>query len=281
MGPSYYESATGPLWAGLLFLMGVCPLTAWRISTMKSLGRNIWKPTAVSFIVPIALVVTGMDNWIAILAFWLTALVGTVTLYEFYKGAQARRRRSGKNFLFELWALIARNRRRYGGYMIHFGIILMALGVIGIEMFQTETQQTVPLGETITLGDYMVRYDSLAEFDTADNRNVSRAVVSVFKDDEKVSELYPRRDFFYESQQQMTIPGVRSTMEDDFYIILVDWQPISTQAATFKLFHNPLVNWLWVGSFVLIIGTLVAAWPEKESQSVAVAAREARAAARP
>ena len=281
VGPSYYESATGPLWAALLFLMGVCPLTAWRISTMKSLGRNIWKPTAVSFIVPIALVVTGMDNWIAILAFWLTALVGTVTLYEFYKGAQARRRRSGKNFLVELWALIARNRRRYGGYMIHFGIILMALGVIGIEMFQTETQQTVPLGETITLGDYMVRYDSLAEFDTADNRNVSRAVVSVFKDDEKVGELYPRRDFFYESQQQMTIPGVRSTMEDDFYIILVDWQPISTQAATFKLFHNPLVNWLWVGSFVLIIGTLVAAWPEKESQSVAVAAREARAAARP
>ncbi len=280
VGPSYYERATGPLWAALLFLMGVCPLTAWRISTMKSLGRNIWKPTVASFVVPIVLVVTGMRNGFAILAFWLVALVSCVTFYEFYKGASARSRKSGKNFFAELWALVARNRRRYGGYMIHFGIVLMALGVIGIEMFQTETQKTIPLGGQIALGEYSITYDSLAEFDTADNRNVARAVVSVYKDQQKVDELYPRRDYFYESQQPMTIPGLRSTMEDDFYIILVDWQPISNQRATFKLFHNPLVNWLWVGSFVLIAGTLVAAWPEKETEEMLAMAHEARAAAR-
>jgi cytochrome c-type biogenesis protein CcmF len=268
VGPSYYERATGPLWAGLLLLMGICPLTAWRISTMKTLGRNIWKPTAVSFVVPIYLIISGMDNWIAILAFWLTALVAAVTLYEFYKGAAARSRRSGKNFVVELWHLIGRNRRRYGGYLIHFGIVLMALGVIGIEMFQTETQSTVGLGEQIVLGDYSITYDSLAEFDTADNRNVARAVVSVYQDEKKVGELYPRRDYFYESRQPMTIPGVRSTMQDDFYVLLVDWQPISTQRATFKLYHNPLVNWLWIGSFILIIGTMVAAWPEKEAEEV-------------
>ncbi|MEJ2757541.1 MAG: cytochrome c-type biogenesis CcmF C-terminal domain-containing protein, partial [Anaerolineales bacterium] len=239
VGPSYYEGATGPLWAGLLFLMGICPLTAWRISTMKSLGRNIWKPTLVSFVVPVVLVVNGMSNWWAIFAFWLTALVACVTLYEFYKGASARSRRTGNNFFAELIHLVRRDRRRYGGYMIHFGIILMALGVIGIEMFQTETQATVGLGETVTLDNYMITYDSLAEFDTSDNRNVARAVVSVYEDGEKVGELYPRRDYFYESQQPMTIPGVRSTMEDDFYLILVDWQPISTQRATFKLYHNP------------------------------------------
>jgi len=279
VGPSYYESATGPLWAGLLFLMGICPLTAWRISTMKSLGRNIWKPTAVSFAVPIALVATGMQNWIAVLAFWLTALVGAVTLYEFYKGASARSRRSGKNFLVELWLLVARNRRRYGGYLIHFGIVLMALGVIGIEMFQTETQATVDRGEQIVLGDYSITYDDLAEFDTNDNRNVARAVVSVYRDGEKLDELYPRRDYFYESRQPMTIPGVRSTMEDDFYVLLVDWQPISTQRATFKLYHNPLVNWLWIGSFVLIVGTMVAAWPEKETEELRAIVRETRVVA--
>jgi len=278
VGPSYYERATGPVWAALLFLMGICPLTAWRISTMKTLGRNIWKPTAVSLAVPIALVITGMDNWLAVFAFWLTALVTAVTLYEFYKGASARSRRSGTNFFIELWNLIGRDRRRYGGYMIHFGIVLMALGVIGIEMFQTETQATVGLGEQVTLENYSITYDSLAEFDTNDNRNVARAVVSVYEDGEKVGELYPRRDFFYESRQPMTIPGVRSTMEDDFYIILVDWQPISSQRATFKLYHNPLVNWLWVGSFVLIIGTMVAAWPEQETEAVRAAARETRAA---
>ncbi len=279
VGPSYYERATGPLWGGLLFLMGVCPLTAWRISTMKSLGRNIWKPTVLSFTVPIALVASGMQNWVAILAFWLTALVGVVTLYEFYKGAAARSKRSGKNFLVELWVLIGRNRRRYGGYMIHFGIVLMALGVIGIEMFQTETQSTVNQGEQIVLGDYSITYDDLAEFDTNDNRNVARAVVSVYIDGEKVDELYPRRDYFYESRQPMTIPGVRSTMEDDFYVLLVDWQPISTQRATFKLYHNPLVNWLWIGSFVLIIGTMVAAWPEKETAEMRAMARETRVVA--
>ncbi|MGD2027328.1 MAG: cytochrome c-type biogenesis CcmF C-terminal domain-containing protein, partial [Anaerolineales bacterium] len=79
---------------------------------------------------------------------------------------------------------------------------------------------------------------------------------------------YPRRVYFYESRQPMTIPGVRSTMQDDFYVLLVDWQPISTQRATFKLYHNPLVNWLWIGSFILIIGTMVAAWPEKEAEEV-------------
>jgi cytochrome c-type biogenesis protein CcmF len=279
VGPTYYERATGPLWAGLIFLMGVCPLTAWRISTMKSLGRNIWKPTVISLVVPIILVATGMKNWIAVLMFWLIAMVGIVTLYEFYKGAAARSRRSGKNFLVELWALIVRNRRRYGGYMIHFGIVMMALGVVGIEMFQTETQSTVNKGEQITLGDYSITYDDLAEFDTADNRNVARAVVSVYLDGEKVSELYPRRDYFYESRQPMTIPGVRSTMEDDFYVLLVDWQPISSQRATFKLYHNPLVNWLWIGSFVLIIGTMIAAWPEKEPEELRVIARETRVVA--
>ena len=121
--------------------------------------------------------------------------------------------------------------------------------------------------------------DDLAEFDTNDNRNVARAVVSVYRDGDKVGELYPRRDYFYESRQPMTIPGVRSTMEEDFYVLLVDWQPISSQRATFKLYHNPLVNWLWIGSFVLILGTMVAAWPEKETEELRAVARETRALA--
>jgi cytochrome c-type biogenesis protein CcmF len=89
-------------------------------------------------------------------------------------------------------------------------------------------------------------------------------VVEVSKDGKVLGELYPRRDFYYDSQQPMTIPGVRSTLESDLYVILVDWQSISTAGATFKVFHNPLVNWLWIGSFVLILGMLVAAWPDRD-----------------
>jgi cytochrome c-type biogenesis protein CcmF len=130
----------------------------------------------------------------------------------------------------------------------------------------------------MSLGKYTLTYDSLAEFDTADNRNVARAVVSVYRDGNYLGELYPRRDYFYESQQPMTIPGVRSSWEDDFYVLLVDWQEISTQAATFKIYHNPLVNWVWVGGFVFIFGTLIAAWPEREEPLAKIAVSRQRVA---
>jgi cytochrome c-type biogenesis protein CcmF len=280
VGPDWYEMATGPLWAALLFLMGVCPLSAWRVSTAKSLGRNIWKPTVFSLVVPVWLAISGMESVWAILAFWLAAMVISVTAYEFYKGAMARSRKpGGKNFLVELGRLVVRNRRRYGGYMIHFGIVLMALGIIGIEMFQTQTQATIASGERITLGDYAVQYDELAIWNSPDNRNVARAVVSVYKDDEYVGQVFPRRDYYYEASQQVTIPGVRSTAEDDLYVLLVDWEDISISSVTFKVYHNPLVSWLWTGALVLIVGTTVAAWPEKEPETLRVPARAARKAA--
>ena len=144
---------------------------------------------------------------------------------------------------------------------------MMAIGIIGIEMFQTETQGTLSQGETLHLDDYTIRYDSLSVFDAPGGRNVARAVVSVFKNGDYLTTLHPRRDFYYDSNQPMTIPGVRSTIEDDFYILMVDWQEISTRSATFKVYHNPLVNWLWIGSWVFILGTIVAAWPEAEKES--------------
>jgi cytochrome c-type biogenesis protein CcmF len=270
VGPIFYERATAPLLAVLLFLMGVAPLSAWRASTGQSLIRNLWRPGLVSLIVPIILPITGMTRWESVFALWLCAFVTAVTVAEFYRAARARSRKSGENFFKELWVLAGRNRRRYGGYIIHIGVVLMCLGIVGIELFQTQTQGTIPKGGQISLDEYTMTYESLAEFPGKDNRMVTRAVISVEKNGVDVGELYPRRDLFFDSEQPqpVTIPGVRSTLEDDFYVILVDWQPISTQNATFKVFHNPLVNWLWLGSIVFIVGTFVAAWPEKESKDV-------------
>ncbi len=278
VGPPFYERATGPLFAGLLLLMGVAPLSAWKYSTATTLGRSIWKPLLISLAVPLIAVVAGLRQPAAILGFWLCGLVSAVTLYEFWRGALARHRKSGENLPLALWRLAGRNRRRYGGYIIHLGVVLMALGIIGIEIFQTETQGTISQGETLTLGRYTIRYDSLANFDYKDGRNVARAVVSVFKDGKYVGELHPRRDYYYESQQPMTIPGVRSTWEDDFYVLLVDWQPISTIGATFKVYHNPLVNWLWFGGLVFILGTLIAAWPDREPERAVEPASRSRTA---
>ena len=145
-------------------------------------------------------------------------------------------------------------------------------GALAADPAMPETQGTIAQGERISLGNYTISYDSLAVFDTEDGRNVARAVVSIEKNGKLVGELYPRRDFYYDSQQPMTIPGVRSTIEDDFYILLVDWLPISSEGATFKVYHNPLVKWMWWGAWVFVIGTLVAAWPDKDPETSRVRA---------
>ncbi|RPI82039.1 MAG: heme lyase CcmF/NrfE family subunit [Chloroflexi bacterium] len=274
VGPPFYERATGPLFAGLLLLMGIAPLAAWRHSTAKTIGKAIWKPTVASLVVVLVLFATGTRNWAALLGFWLASLVTFVTLYEFWRGALARHRTSKESFPVALARLAARNRRRYGGYVIHLGVVLMAIGIIGIEMFQTQTQGTIAQGQSLTLDEYTLEYRDLKAFDYKDGRNIARAEVGVFKDGEYIGELYPRRDYYYESQQPMTIPGVRSTMEDDFYVLLISWEPISTQGATFKIYRNPLVNWLWLGGLVFILGTMVAAWPDRDPERVAVRRRQ-------
>jgi cytochrome c-type biogenesis protein CcmF len=164
--------------------------------------------------------------------------------------------------------LAGRNRRRYGGYIIHLGVVLMALGIIGIELFQTETQGTLARGEQLTLGRHVLVFDGLTQFDTADGRQVSRAEVSVYKDGRFLGQLFPRQDFYVAANQPMTIPGVRSTLDSDLYLLLVGWEPIAQQGATFKVFHNPLVNFVWLGGGVFILGTVVAAWPDRETAPV-------------
>jgi len=264
VGPPFYERATAPLFGSLMVLMAIAPLAAWGHSTIKTLGRAIWKPALVALIVPIASFIIGVRNVVALIGFTLVALVICVTIYEIIRGSMARSRKLSENFFVSIWRLFGRSRRRYGGYIIHISMVLMAIGILGIEVFQTQTQGTIPVGSSLELSGYKVTFDSVAQFDTSGGRNVTRAVMSIYRDGNYLGKVYPRRDYYYESQQPMTIAGLRSTMLDDLYIILVDWQPISSFGATFKIYHNPLVNWLWLGSILFILGTLVAAWPEKE-----------------
>jgi cytochrome c-type biogenesis protein CcmF len=268
VGPPFYERATGPLFAGLLLLMGIAPLSAWGITTARTLLRSARIPLLIALVVVSGTIAFATRNPIALVGFGLCAFAGSVSFYEYWRGTLARHRRFDEGFGHALVHLVARNRRRYGGYVIHLGVVFMALGVIGIELFQTSTQGNLSPGEQLTLGDYSITYKSLAEFDTEDGRNVARAVVSVSKNGKYLMDLHPRRDYFYESQQPMTIPGVRSTMTDDLYVLLVNWEPLSNQSAAFRIYHNPLVNWLWVGGLIFILGTMVAAWPQAEKGTV-------------
>jgi cytochrome c-type biogenesis protein CcmF len=276
VGPPFYERATAPLFGSLMLLMAVAPLAAWGHSTFKTLGKAVWKPGLVALVTPVIALFLGIRNIVALIGFTLVALVICVTLFEIWRGALARSHKLSENFLVSTWRLFGRNRRRYGGYIIHISMVLMAIGILGIEVFQTETQGTIPQGASLQLADYKITFDSLAQFDTPGDRNVTRAVLSIYKNDNFLGQVFPRRDYYYESQQPMTIPGLRSTMLDDLYVILVDWQPISSVGATFKVYHNPLVNWLWVGSILFILGMLVAAWPEKETIALQADARQSR-----
>jgi cytochrome c-type biogenesis protein CcmF len=267
VGPPFYERVAGPILGGMLIIMVICPLAVWSYASFKHLGNLLWKPLILSVVGIILPVAGGLTNWAAVIAFWLVSFVLAVNIFEFGRRTRLRRKNEAITWWDSVRRVFKRNRRSYSAMIVHVGMVLMALGIIGIEFFQTETQATLAEGEQISLASYTMQYDRLDIFDTPDARNVARAVVSINKDGRVVDELYPRRDLFVESMQPMTIPGVRSTLLDDFYVILVDWKPVTAEGATFKVYHNPLVKWLWIGTYVFIAGVVVATWPERERVS--------------
>jgi cytochrome c-type biogenesis protein CcmF len=265
VGPPYYERATGPLFAGLLFLMAIAPLSAWGHSTMQTLGRALWKSFAFSAFVTILLTIFYTQNIYALIGFFLVTLALSATLHEFWRGARARQKAQKESFPSALGTLMGRNRRRYGGYIIHISMALMAIGILGIELFQNETQGTLAQGESVNIANYTVTYRELASWNSpGEGVNYTRAVVDIYENGIYLGYLAPRIDYYYDAQQNMTIPGQRSTLRDDLYILLIDWQPVSTMGATFKIYVNPLVNWLWIGSLVFLFGVIFAAWPDKD-----------------
>ena len=264
VGPPFYERATAPIFASLMFLMGVAPLSAWGNSTVKTLGRSMWKSALLAVLVTVALFFTYTKNYIALIGFFLVALVLFVTFQEFWRGVRARQKAQNENFFTSLIRLMGRNRRRYGGYIIHISMMLMAIGILGIEIFQSSTQGTLAAGQTMKIAEYKLVFKDVASWDNNDLEvNFTRATIQVYKGERYIGDLHPRKDMYF-SGQPMSIPGLYSNLQDDLYILLVDWQPISSTAATFKIFVNPLVNWLWLGSVLFLLGIIFTAWPDRD-----------------
>jgi cytochrome c-type biogenesis protein CcmF len=263
VGPPFYEATTGPIWLALVILMGVAPLSAWNVGSAKRLGKMLWLPAGVGLLLGVGLASLYHLRWESGAGLSAAFFTAFVTLSEYFRGAAARRRTKNEGWLNALWNMAIRNRRRYGGYFIHLGVVLMAVGIIGVELFQTTTQGSIPLHGSLKLAGYEMHYEKLNQFVAPDGRSVTRAVVSVWKNGQPLGELYPRQDFYPDSQQTSTIPGVRSTLQDDFYVLLAGWEPIAAEGATFKIYHNPLVNWLWLGSIIFIAGISFAAWREE------------------
>jgi cytochrome c-type biogenesis protein CcmF len=250
---------TPPLFAGLYLLMGIAPLSAWGATSLSRLGRALLVPLLLTVVFVVLFALGGMSSPGALFAYGLISLAGFVALYEIYRGAAARHRGLGESWLRAITALFGRNRRRYGGYIIHLGVTIIGIGVIGSTLFQSETQQTIARGDTLSINDYQLRYDDFTEAIATDGRTMQIADVTVLRNGQEIAQLRPRIDVY--PQQPTTIAGAYSTLENDFYVLLVGWEEVGYERATFKVFINPLINLVWWGGLILILGTFIAAWP--------------------
>jgi len=215
-----------------------------------------------TLIFALALLLLGVRSAGALAGYAVVAFAGFVALFETYRGAKARRNNLGESWPAAALALFARNRRRYGGYIVHLGITVIGIGVIGSTLYQQETQQTLAPGDTLQLAGYTMRYDDLVHAIAEVGRSMTIANVTVSRDGNEVARLRPRQDLY--PDMPMTIAGATSPFPgtDDFYVLLVGWND-SGSAVTFKVYYNPLINLVWWGGLILIIGTLVAAWKDE------------------
>ncbi|MER3545197.1 MAG: cytochrome C biogenesis protein [Chloroflexota bacterium] len=282
VGPPFYNRVTGPQFAALVLLMGVGPLIAWRRASAKALGRLLWLPTASALLLAVLLVLLGVGIPGAVVGFAIAEFTAAATLSEFWRGARARQRSSGEPFLTALSRLIGRNRRRYGGYLIHLGVVLIAIGVVGSHFFQKESQATLGRGESMSIAGYTFVYEGFREVSPKPGDDLVRdiAAVGLYRDGRRLATLEPQREFYQTTQETLTPPalyGGRMGLED-IYLLLVGWEQAGLASASFKVYINPLVNFIWLGGVVFILGTLVAAWPNPAEERLLTPAAERRLA---
>ncbi len=265
VGPPFYNKVNGPLFAALVLMMGVAPLFAWRRQSAARLIRALWLPFVIAVAIALGLFLTGIRKPAALFGYWLVVFVGLTTLWEFGRGVRARMNH-GEGPAVALARLMARNRRRYGGYVVHLGVVMIALGVVGTQFFQQETQGMLRPGESLHLGRYTLTNESLGHYTLeGGDRQVTEAQVSLYRDGKFLRTLRPHKDFFLSSGQPLSIPAVLNRPGEDVYVLLVGWEETGPAGSTFKVYLNPLINWIWLGGLTFIVGTLMAAWPGRQT----------------
>jgi cytochrome c-type biogenesis protein CcmF len=266
VGPPFFDHVVPPIAAGLLVLMGVGPLLAWRRASLESLGRSFLAPGAAGAAVGAALLAAGMRAPGPVLVFAIAGFVAGTIVLEFARGVHARQAMRGEPVPLALVALVARNRRRYGGYIVHFGMLLLLCGITGSSVFATQRVVTLAPGETASVGPYLVRYDGLGQT-TGGGALTVGARLRVFDGGRDAGTFVAARNLFLNGRDATSTVALRSTPRDDLYITLVGWTAEARGGgagarATLRLIVNPLVMWMWAGGLVLSVGAIVAMLPE-------------------
>jgi cytochrome c-type biogenesis protein CcmF len=275
VGPPFFNRWMMPIGIALLFLTGVAPLLAWRKSTLSNLRFQFLWPVAAAVVTTVAIVAGGVRIWTSGLCFVLCAFVGATIVQEFWRGAGVRSEGTGTDFFTALVGLVGRNKRRYGGYIVHLGIVLIFLGFAG-EGFKQEEQVLLRPGQQTTVGRFSVRLDSVQVTDDGQKQMVT-GHLTVLEGGKEVGKAYPAKWFFRKHEQEPTTEvHIRRSVSEDLYIVMPAFD-LKDQSASLHVVVNPLVNWIWVGFGVMALGTGIALLPEK-AYGFAVAKLPAEAA---
>jgi len=266
VGAPFFNKVMVPIGLLLLFLTGAGPLLAWRKTSFQSLKRNFTIPLAIATAVGALLFIAGVRHFYAWVSLYLCAFVAACTLGEFYKGARTRQRGAGENFLEAVYNLTMRNTRRYGGYVIHLGIVMLFVGFAGLA-FKTEGRGLMQEGDLLNIKDYVLRCQTVSTGDTP-NYSYQRAVLTVTKNGHALGALEPERRFYKASQQPITHVAVHNSMGEDLYTVLAG-QDQESGKLVIEAFVNPLVLWVWLGGTVVFLGTLLALVPSRVEREMA------------
>jgi cytochrome c-type biogenesis protein CcmF len=279
MGAPYYNRVNIPIGLFLLFLTGVGPLLAWRSTTLRTIRRNFILPGVAFGVALVGLMIAGIHPWadadswqsttFSLIAFALSAAVITAISSEFLRGANVVRTQTGKNLFAAIGTLMHRNTRRYGGYLIHFGIVVMFIGIAG-GAFNQSQEKEMNYGDTLQLGPYKLVCQSFTQ-DSNPNYDTDFELLDVYKHGRKVTQLAPELRFYHASQTNQTMVALHSTLQADLYVIFMGRNP-DTHVPIIKAFLNPLIAWLWIGVLIVVAGTgfalVPSATPAKRKEAV-------------
>jgi cytochrome c-type biogenesis protein CcmF len=261
VGPPFFNKWMQPIGLVLLLLTGIGPLLAWRKSTLTNLRNQFLWPVASGLVAAVLVLALGVRVWASGICFVFSAFVMGTIIQEFWYGAVVRRRTTGTDLFTALVGLVGRSRRRYGGYIVHVGIVLMFLGFAG-QGFKLDEQVLLRPGQEKTVGPFTIRHDAVRVTDDGQKQMVT-GQFTVFEDGEEVGKMYPARWFFRKHEQEPTTEvAIRRTPGEDLYLVMPAYD-LKDQSASLQIVVNPLVNWVWVGFGVMALGTGIALLPER------------------
>ena len=261
VGAPFFNQVNVPLFLSLIFLMGVGPLIAWRRASLENLKKNFLWPVVLGVAAAAAAFVLGVRSALAVLTLATTVFVGTTIGVDFVRATRARLR-VGEALVPAVGGLLRRHNRRYGGFVVHLGILLIALGVTGSHAWSVQTEATLRRGETAELAGYRFRFDDLTAVEESNHFKVVGAFT--VSNGRALDVLRPAKKFYPQEQSPIAYVDYRLGLKEDVYLVLGDFARDGTQA-TIKLQVNRLVSWIWIGGVVLTLGALLAILPERRT----------------